>query len=168
MTTILVSALICAAIYFAVAKLIALGAGWHRLSQAFPSNPNSTPLAEFSNAITQAGAINFRGKSSAGSGAGRVHIQNDGLRIQMSNPFMSDLMVPFERIGTIRISSLLNRTDLRIEISEPTRLHLRLPADAFPHLREKVEESVFEVGPQLNTLRDIYNHVKDAQQEHAG
>ena len=125
MTTIVISALIFAAIYFAIAKLIALGSGWHKLARAFPVQKNSVPLCEFDRSITQCGAINFRGNSSAGSGAGHVQIQADGLRVHIANPFMKNLLIPFERLELIRISSLLGRTDFCIEIAEFTAARIR-------------------------------------------
>ncbi len=135
----------------AVLKLIAVAARWQVLETAFPVSISPCVLARYSSAISHVGAVTFKR-----SGGGNVAITEQGLLVSIANPFMSDLMIPFASIKSIRTFTFFGGTTLTLDVNHAVPLTLRLPADAFPCLRGKVSNEVFQQGEDIASIGDVF------------
>lgn len=135
----------------AVLKLIAVAARWKVLASTFPASISPRVVARFSSAISHVGSVRFKN-----SGAGNVAITDQGLHVSIANPFMADLMIPFGSIKSIRTFTFFGRTTLTLDVNHAVPLTLKLPADAFPCLRGKVSNEVFQQGEDIASIGDVF------------
>lgn len=143
-----------------VLKLIAAAAKWNVLAADFPANASASVLAKFSDGIKHVGAVRFKR-----SGVGSVAITDRGILVSIANPFMSNLMIPFASIRTIRSYTLFGRTTLSLNVDHAVPLTLELPVDAFPHLKGKVSDNRFQQGERVDSIGDLLDIVMNRPQQ---
>lgn len=145
-----------AALVLLILKGMAWAAGWEKLKAAFPALDHTVVFAAYRKAITEVGSLELEG------GAGRVGITDRGLLLHMANPFMTDVLVPFERVSRVRPISVLGSCSLTVDVDHEAPLSLRLPEEALRLLEANVEEGVIQEALELESVRDVLGFLKKA------
>jgi hypothetical protein len=154
--TLLILILIMAGVFCVLVlglKLFALMSGWDTLRNTFPSQPYGTVIARYKRGILRTGRIVFE---RAPLGRGRVTLTDQGFILHMSNPFMSDVLISFERVVRMRAISIpFRKHRVIIDIDHTLPLNLILPEEALVHLEGRIKEKVLKEIEGIDSISEL-------------
>lgn len=135
-------------------------AEWNRVRARFFLHIQGSVLGRYKKAISRLGKLDFEGSK------GKVSVTGAGFLLEMTNPFMEDIFIPFEQVTNVRRSSLFGRHFVHVDCGyNPGEnwalVALSLPGESWDVLAPYIDPQLVKKGTNLNSVGEIVNFTRD-------
>lgn len=133
---------------------------WNKIRAKFSSHIQGSVLGKYKKAISRIGRLDFE------SAKGKVSISGAGFLLEMMNPFMEDIFIPYDQVTNVRRSSFFGRHFVHVDCGyNPNEkwslVDLSLPGESWDILAPFIDPQLVKEGTNLNSVGEIMNFTKE-------
>ncbi len=133
---------------------------WNKLRAKFPTHIQGSVLGKYKKSISRIGKLDFENSK------GKVSVTGSGFLLEMTNPFMEDIFIPYDQVTNVRRSSLFGRHFVHVDCGrEPgenwSLVALSLPGESWDVLAPYIDPQLVKEGANLNSVGEIMNFTRD-------
>lgn len=133
---------------------------WNRVRAQFPAYSQGVILAKYKKSISRIGRREFE------SDKGSVSVTGAGFLLEMTNPFIEGIFIPYEQVQNVRRSSLFGHHFVRVGCgydmnTRETMVDLTLPGKSWDVLMPYIDQKVVTLGRNLNSVGELVSFTKE-------